>query len=373
MIQRGDDACTLTGIPELHAEAFQEVADRTRCMIASRAVGRYATQLILEGYASKGFHNKAKSCNWGPMAGFVLNDPRFTKVGGTAAGQTSQTKELNKAFGCGAVGVPLFISDARRRWLEQAHLISVLSVADDQRSYRAASPWGTQMKFVLKRETPPGSATSMWGVYYHAAESAGARTQQQRYSGESEGGLYYVMAMRDPQCTLRITDPHAATTGDYDLFAVFAQASRYEPDRLDRRMVGVRDLETNIRGGLPAGEDPHEGNKTMRIGMLKGMLNAAIRRRGYTGGAMVHHSDEGGRPFVDEIDLPVFAVVPGQTEPFGLEDVGDVREFISVVLGRKYAPVFNPGWMKQLVFHANPQTAAAIHAELLRATAHRRD
>jgi hypothetical protein len=32
-------------------------------MIASRAVGKYATGLILEGYASKGFHNKANSCS----------------------------------------------------------------------------------------------------------------------------------------------------------------------------------------------------------------------------------------------------------------------------------------------------------------------
>ena len=77
---RGDEACALTGIPQQHAEVFQAVADSTGCMISSRAVGKYATGLILEGYASKGFHNKAKSCNWGPMAGFVLADPRFTKA-----------------------------------------------------------------------------------------------------------------------------------------------------------------------------------------------------------------------------------------------------------------------------------------------------
>jgi hypothetical protein len=84
---RGIEACIETGIPETHADAFQEVANREKCMIASRAVGKYATGLILEGYSSKGFHNKAKSCNWGPMAGFVLTDARFTKAGGTPAGQ----------------------------------------------------------------------------------------------------------------------------------------------------------------------------------------------------------------------------------------------------------------------------------------------
>ena len=67
---RGDEAYALTGIPSSHGEVFQATADATRCMISSRAVGKYATGLIMESYASKGFHNKAKSCNWGPMAGF---------------------------------------------------------------------------------------------------------------------------------------------------------------------------------------------------------------------------------------------------------------------------------------------------------------
>lgn len=77
---RGDRAYELTGIPVRHGEVLQNVPDQTNCMISSRAVGKYATGLILESCASKGFHNKAKSRNWGPMAGFVLADPRFTKA-----------------------------------------------------------------------------------------------------------------------------------------------------------------------------------------------------------------------------------------------------------------------------------------------------
>jgi hypothetical protein len=61
----------------------------------------------------------------------------------------------------------------------------------------------------------------------------------------------------------------------------------------------------------------------------------------------------------------VFAVVPAQKQPYGIESVEDFREFISVTLSR-YAPVFNPGWMKQLVFHSNPKIASAIHAELVK-------
>ncbi len=124
MILRHHAALALTGIPELHARAFQTVADQWRTVILCRAVGVFATGLIEEGYASKGFHNKAKSCNWGPMAGFVLDDPRFTKVGGTVAKQEGQRGDLQYAIAHGAMEVPLFISEKRRQWLLRRGLIS---------------------------------------------------------------------------------------------------------------------------------------------------------------------------------------------------------------------------------------------------------
>jgi hypothetical protein len=64
----GAAAYTLTGIPPTHAAAFQYVADQKGCMISSRAAGINATDLILANHASKGYHNKAKSCDWGPTA-----------------------------------------------------------------------------------------------------------------------------------------------------------------------------------------------------------------------------------------------------------------------------------------------------------------
>ena len=46
MILRGRDACELTGIPYLHAGTFQEVADRTGNVIASRAADWFKTTAI---------------------------------------------------------------------------------------------------------------------------------------------------------------------------------------------------------------------------------------------------------------------------------------------------------------------------------------
>lgn len=367
MILRGETACAKTGIPSLHAEAFQEVADATGNVISSRAVGIYATGLILEGYASKGFHNKAKSCNWGPMAGFVLDDPRFTKVGDTEKGQQEQKEALLHAIDEHAVEVPLFISDDRRQWLVKQRLMQYVDRDSDSYLVRGVSPWGLTLDFKLVRDKPEGASEKMWAVLYRKADRQGARAV-----AGGAAGWTPVMAMRDPLCTISAKDYRAATTGDYDLFALWARTGQYSPDKDDRRMVSHATLEANIKSKVAdTGEDKHLGNLTPRIRMVRDRLNNAIKRRGYTGGNMIHHSDEGGRPFVGDIDLPVFAVVPGRAQPFALESVPDLREFITAELNRQFAPVFSPGWMKQLVFGADVKSAKALHTQLLAKIANR--
>jgi hypothetical protein len=332
-------------------------------MISSRAVGKYATGLIMESYASKGFHNKAKSCNWGPMAGFVLADPRFTK----APEVDKQAKALGEAQHEGGSEVPVIISEARRRWLLKNNCMQPSSRTASTHYYFSTSPQGNLMLFVLQvaPNVPGANGALMWSVNYAFSEGRVGFADTSRIEKAPRGAGYLpVLAMRDPLCVIPASNYRAATTGDYDLFAIYARAADYSPDKLDKRMVSHSKLETNIRAKLDnTGEDKHLGNMTERIRQIRDLLNTAILRAGYLGGNMVHHSDEGGRPFVSDVDLPVFAVVPGEREAYGIESVEDLRQFISVTL-QGYAPAFNPGWMKQLVFHSNPKIAGAIHAEL---------
>jgi hypothetical protein len=72
-------ACDATGFVLQHAKACQAVAQRVNTIILFREPGRLARGLIEENYNMKGFRIDTKSCNWGPMAGFVCVDPRFTK------------------------------------------------------------------------------------------------------------------------------------------------------------------------------------------------------------------------------------------------------------------------------------------------------
>jgi hypothetical protein len=189
----------------------------------------------------------------------------------------------------------------------------------------------------------------MWAVLYRKADRQSARGA----SGGNDGQWTPVMAMRDPLCTIAAANYRAATTGDYDLFAIWVKSAAYAPDTADRRMVSHAALEANIRNKVKhTGEDIHLGNVTPRLLDIRSRLNNGFIRRGYTGGNMVHHSDEGGRPFVKDIDLPVFGVIPGKQQCYALTMFEDLRQFVTAELDRAYAPIFHPGWMRQLVFSA---------------------
>ena len=64
-------ACNVTGFVEAHANACERVAKQMDCIILFREPGAMARGLIEEHYCMKGFRIDTKSCNWGPMSGFV--------------------------------------------------------------------------------------------------------------------------------------------------------------------------------------------------------------------------------------------------------------------------------------------------------------
>lgn len=176
-ILTGQAALDATGTLAAHSETFQSVATSSQCVIASRAVGKFATGLLRDGYATKGFHNKAKSCNWGPMAGFVLSDPRFTKRGDSREAMQEQRTDLFKAFKGGAGEVPVYITEARRLDLLRPPLSAMRLAREDDyynHYYFSSSPSGTLYLFHLKRmEGVPGAySKALWQVQYSYTEAA---------------------------------------------------------------------------------------------------------------------------------------------------------------------------------------------------------
>jgi hypothetical protein len=69
------------GFPERITHAFLLTADQVQSVVMSRVPGKPTTTFIDEGYDLKSMYIKAKSCDWGPMAGFVCELPPFNKKG----------------------------------------------------------------------------------------------------------------------------------------------------------------------------------------------------------------------------------------------------------------------------------------------------
>jgi hypothetical protein len=69
------------GFPDYMIDAFMKASKQTKTVVSSRLPGDAGLDLIEEVYDLKGFHIKAKSCNWGPMAGFICKLPFFNKYG----------------------------------------------------------------------------------------------------------------------------------------------------------------------------------------------------------------------------------------------------------------------------------------------------
>jgi hypothetical protein len=69
------------GFPEGLQTAFKATAKETQCVILSRVPGGATTALIAAGHDLKGYFIKAKSCDWGPMSGFLCQVPALNKKG----------------------------------------------------------------------------------------------------------------------------------------------------------------------------------------------------------------------------------------------------------------------------------------------------
>ncbi|WP_395740598.1 anthrax toxin-like adenylyl cyclase domain-containing protein [Prosthecobacter sp.] len=352
-------ACEKSGMPLEHAPCFQEVANFTQCVIACRSVGKAATGLILENYASKGFHVKAKSCNWGPMAGFVLSDPRFTKRAGSREARETQRKDVHSALNGAnpATEFPVYITDDRRRHLEHHGYMVRSGGTINEMIYKASPKGGKEMQFVLKRTMsgPGAGPLQLWAVCYGQAEVALPSSPTAPNRATSKSDLLPVMALVDPQCPGHLLNTYrSAMTGDYDLWAVFPKNVNYQPHYVDQRAVpGSNRFVLPIRN-FTAHEDPHMGNMTPRVSRVKDYLNQRLYVAGYRGGDMVHHSDEAGRPLVTDVELEFIAFIPGESQARFIENITDLKMFFTEVFPQ-YHITFNPGWQRQLGFATTQQ------------------
>jgi len=380
------------GFPRVHVDAFKTVACRNRMVISSRELNPLCTDLVLEGYAAKGFHIKAKTCDWGPMAGFVPEDCRFTKGSQNPA---SQKRDIDKAFEHHAKCVPLYISQERFQKLERCGLLAVSS-----RKARVcevtASPdaGGAIFRFTLVSlmTPPPGCNAIMWGVNYHPEQSEEASPLRQVEAGDFPlwPGLKPVYGMSNPHSPAAL-GAKAAVAGDYDLWCIFPHSSVRDSGIADRLMP-LRPTLVKFRQGATmqkllnqfgddpgaaqargpsnsiadaaagaglvfasgadkdrmatAKEDKHLGNISLAVMKIRSELNQACAS---SAGNVVQHSDYGGNPF-GTIDYPLIFFVPDPAQQFSHAEVpvarnlGELQDVLRRLLRLNYVLKLNPAW-----------------------------
>ena len=342
------------GMPEAHMEAFLNVARSQKCVIMVRATGRTCHGLLEEGYDTKGYRIHGKSCDWGPMAGFVMRDPRLNKYGvDRAPFNRAKHKEAleDDAEGQGwkASTTPLFISQQRVNWLFADIQLPTLEAT--HYGYRGwASRAGVQFNYALVR-----AQGGLYSVCFDHTQPGPKWVQETGRAPEMHtklAGFEPMLAMTNPPGygLGPSAAPHLnAITGDYDLFAVWPYAENHDarPGGPDHRPLGtvrgsnspaekanVEHLERHFTRG---GQGTKLGNITNRIYKVCQLINSLVGR------SVLWHSDEAARPFLDDVDLPVVAFNPAGSY-FGIETIDDFKLFIAAAVHDRIEVNLSNAW-----------------------------
>lgn len=349
------------GMPEAHKDAFLNVARSQQCVIMVRATGPTCHGLLEEGYDTKGYRIHGKSCDWGPMAGFVMRDPRLNKYG-LAKEKFNREKHqeaiVDDAEGQGwkASVTPLVISQQRVNWLRDNGLIAVKEAAG--RLEGVADKAGVKFNYALMKEL--GGLYSV--CFDHEPKRGGVPWVQE--TGEMKRRFH--RWSRDFEPMLAMTNPPGyglaptaaahlnAITGDYDLFAVWPYAESYDarPGGADHRPLGTvkgsnspaerHNVETLERNFTRGGQGTKLGNITNRIYMVCQLINSLVGR------SVLWHSDEAARPFLDDVDLPVVAFNPAGSY-FGIETIEDFKLFIAAAVQDDIHVSLSNAWAQNVV------------------------
>ncbi len=249
-------ACGVTGFVVKHARACQDVADRTDCFIFFRAPGSAAQGLIAENYSMKGFRIDTKSCDWGPICGFVCADPRLSKPGdkgisyrvkNIAWTHDALTGHINEKFFGNPAGedvaawkagvMPIVISGERFDHLRQAGILQEVRAVgagsfEGTSSQTFTNGGGQTERLTLPwRLIPVGNARNPWlhvdgegWAQNHFVLCLQGRNFRQLYPAEVSKPILF----RGYETILGLINPgterrgfKACVTADYDLFTIW--------------------------------------------------------------------------------------------------------------------------------------------------------
>lgn len=353
------------GMHPAHGLAIQSVANDFERIVISRCATPAGIQLLEEGYASKGFGIKAKSCDWGPFTGFAMAHIQYSKFA-DGSSRAAYNKQANffaharsdtgfKATDVGgsaseglyvqlhsSMATPdvLKLSKPRLEYLKRHNVIQFGEVRDGAR-IECDSPFGRLMFILVDLKTV---SPATWGILHRDNFSVGEKSVTLADGGQwtLARGMTNTAPGGTPQDTHR-----RCCTGDYDLWGVFPKKnSRVASTRslamhgMDRQLQVFSAAIPNVSQGIKARisqlqnatmnqavarkhheyggeykEDREKGNISALTLHTAREMNRRIRANGYKGGDMFHHNDDLGNPFRSDVEEDLIAFVPGEMHP----------------------------------------------------------
>jgi hypothetical protein len=399
------------GFPKGYSQAFLDVAKNNNCVVMTREPGEACTMLLAEDYDAKGFFIKAKSCNWGAMAGFVCLDPILNKnaFDGAWGNLTSNLHSLKDFYEDDktAESQRVFISQERLNWLinnnkitgnysgeskqfyscastNNGLTINFLLVKDDNKNqwalfydllaiYQSSSikdleKMGTYFKSKIppikdekERENFQKIFEEYWNLinkreYLKTFADYYPQVQGLTIEGKTFAKYYPVMAMTNPHRSFSGDLAYLnAVTGDFDLYAVWPQSPNEDDDRIVGMDVAMTD---GYIEDVEKKKSIDFGNKSIKFAKLVGNISQRVFNIAQEINSLiphkypsqcpnrVFHSDEAGRPFVNEVDSAIAFTPEGNI--FKIANAQDLGSAIEKYHELGYACYVNKGWKEPL-------------------------
>lgn len=340
-----------TGIVLAHLQPLQQLAEQENCVLAIRHVDRLSTQLIEAGHPTKNFHIKGKSASWGPQAGMICVDQRFSKM----AGQDEQkirkyTQQVSECISNGhAVAVDLKLSKDRLNTLLEKNVITLHEEKDGIITLLANNPVGNCEKFFAQKQ---------------------------------EDGHYLIHHENQPLTVLADKMHSLPLTADYDLLLVAPSLKDFgNHDNLPvsdishqtflSRMGKYKSVPTQLQSYLKPDffyqkEDPNLGNASERIRHMIPKINHTLKCG--PGKEVVHHNVDSSSPAADPAaNYPATFFTPFAIDGKKIHIVmntDEMRKMIQEIKQAGYHTRLNPLWEKEVAQIKRPSFSQAT--EILR-------
>lgn len=331
-----------TGIVHGHLALLQDVAHRRDTIIGIRPVDMNATDLIDAGYPTKGFHIKGKSANWGPQAGLICVEQRYSKLEGDDVRASTFTARTHECMADGyAAAIPLIVSAERISRLLQQGMIDSRSLPDVRGvvTLHARGPSGRTYEF---KGLPRHDRGEQHYAIAHAGESIevlAPRTGANPFTADYD---------------LLVIGPHLSDLGPSDNLPIPDISHGVFRERIERYHALPSNptlLQRYLSETSFYEREPGDiGNASVRIRNMIEVINQALAG---SGERIVHHNADSGSPASRPADnYPATFFLPRKIGHFGevciIDNAQELAELVRESKAAGYHIPLNPLWENEV-------------------------